>query len=126
MIDIDHFKAINDRLGHAAGDAVLQVVAPAWSPAELRGVDVFGRFGGEEFLMVLPGTDAAGALASSPSACAPRTEAAAVSRLPAGGVTVTVGVAETCAGRGAGQRASRARRQAPCTTARRRRTAATA
>lgn len=52
MIDIDHFKAVNDTYGHAAGDAVLAAMADA-SRAELRETDVFGRLGGEEFAVVL-------------------------------------------------------------------------
>ena len=55
MIDIDHFKAINDRLGHAAGDRVLQNVA-AICRAEKRDSDVVARVGGEEFAVMLPET----------------------------------------------------------------------
>jgi diguanylate cyclase (GGDEF)-like protein len=58
MIDIDHFKAINDRLGHAAGDLVLKTVAQRASGA-LRREAVFGRLGGEEFAVLLPGADRA-------------------------------------------------------------------
>lgn len=53
-IDVDHFKRINDRHGHAAGDAVLRTVATACR-AELRQADLLGRTGGEEFVAVLPG-----------------------------------------------------------------------
>lgn len=55
VIDIDRFKAINDSLGHAAGDAVLVAVASAIS-GRLRPGDVFGRLGGEEFGLLLPAT----------------------------------------------------------------------
>ena len=60
MIDLDHFKAINDSHGHAAGDAVLRSVATIGSTA-LRACDLFARIGGEEFVCLLPGTDTAGA-----------------------------------------------------------------
>jgi diguanylate cyclase (GGDEF)-like protein len=63
LIDIDHFKSVNDSLGHGAGDAVLQHFA-ALAPRGLRGIDTFGRFGGEEFLIVMPGTDRQGAIAA--------------------------------------------------------------
>jgi diguanylate cyclase (GGDEF)-like protein len=55
MIDIDHFKAVNDRLGHPAGDRVLQDVA-AICQAEKRDADVIARVGGEEFAVMLPET----------------------------------------------------------------------
>lgn len=56
MFDIDHFKSINDRHGHATGDAVLRGVA-AVATAAVRGSDRVGRVGGEEFLVVLRGAD---------------------------------------------------------------------
>jgi two-component system cell cycle response regulator len=61
MLDLDEFKAVNDRHGHAAGDAVLGQVGDLMA-TRLRGSDHGGRYGGEEFLMVLGGTDAGGAL----------------------------------------------------------------
>lgn len=59
-LDIDHFKAVNDTWGHLTGDEVLREVA-CRARAALRAYDVFGRVGGEEFLVVLPGTDIASA-----------------------------------------------------------------
>ncbi len=60
LLDLDHFKQVNDRHGHPTGDAVLQAFAQAVR-SRLRASDVFGRTGGEEFGLVLPGTDVAGA-----------------------------------------------------------------
>ena len=51
LLDLDHFKTINDRYGHAAGDAVLRATTVAWQ-AQLRGRDLLGRIGGEEFVVV--------------------------------------------------------------------------
>ena len=55
MLDIDHFKSINDSYGHDAGDRALQLVAELLA-GQLRSYDGVGRWGGEEFLMLLPGT----------------------------------------------------------------------
>ena len=60
MLDIDQFKSINDRAGHLGGDAVLAAIGSRLSEV-LRHSDVRGRFGGDEFLIVLPDTPAAGA-----------------------------------------------------------------
>lgn len=62
MIDIDHFKLYNDTYGHQAGDDCLQRVAEAFARAIKRPTDLVARFGGEEFAIVLGGTDAAGAI----------------------------------------------------------------
>ncbi len=64
VMDLDHFKAVNDSHGHAAGDAVLVGVSNACREV-LRAMDVFGRLGGEEFVVVLPETDEAQAVASA-------------------------------------------------------------
>lgn len=55
-IDADHFKAVNDRFGHDAGDRALQLIARQIQDC-MRPTDVAGRFGGEEFVVLLPGTD---------------------------------------------------------------------
>jgi two-component system cell cycle response regulator len=94
MIDIDHFKSVNDRFGHLAGDEVLRQIAQCIS-GEVRGSDVSARYGGEEFVVLLPGTGVAAgfrlaerirlAVAGEPF------ELPEGSRLP---VTVSIGVAE--------------------------------
>lgn len=62
LLDLDHFKNINDTWGHSVGDSVLQAVAGALRES-LRRADVLCRFGGEEFALILPGTDAPAAFA---------------------------------------------------------------
>lgn len=61
MFDIDHFKKVNDTHGHPAGDKVIQSVAEVVS-SHVRSADIAGRYGGEEFAVLLPDTDKAGAL----------------------------------------------------------------
>lgn len=60
LADIDHFKKINDTHGHRAGDEVIREIASRLRNG-LREIDVIGRYGGEEFIMILPETDAPGA-----------------------------------------------------------------
>lgn len=58
LVDVDHFKKVNDELGHETGDYVLQEIAKRFS-ASLREYDGIGRYGSEEFLLVMPGCDLA-------------------------------------------------------------------
>lgn len=87
VLDLDFFKAVNDSHGHAVGDAVLIGVCDACREA-LRAMDVFGRLGGEEFVVVLPETDAAQAFASAERL---RARVAAL-EIPAPGATVRITV----------------------------------
>ena len=87
IVDIDHFKSVNDTHGHAAGDRVLAAVAGSLRE-QLRAEDQLGRLGGEEFLVLLPDTDSA---AAGHVAEKLRAEvAAAPTPVP---VTVSIGVA---------------------------------
>jgi diguanylate cyclase (GGDEF)-like protein len=94
LLDVDHFKAINDRRGHAAGDAVLQEVVGRII-RELRRCDVCGRYGGEEFLVVVPDTTEAHLLEIAERL---RLTIAGTHMGPSGDVAVTAsfGVAHTC------------------------------
>lgn len=62
MIDLDHFKSVNDRFGHLAGDAVLRETG-SLIRASIRDPDICSRYGGEEFAVILPKTHLSGALA---------------------------------------------------------------
>jgi len=64
MVDLDHFKRVNDRYGHLAGDVVLRESAERMK-SSIRRYDASGRYGGEEFLFVLPGCSVEGALAQA-------------------------------------------------------------
>ena len=68
VLDLDRFKDINDQFGHAAGDTILQSFTATVS-AELRELDIFGRIGGEEFLIALPHTDVSQAVLIADRIC---------------------------------------------------------
>ena len=96
MIDLDHFKEINDRHGHLRGDALLSDVAAAIE-ANIRGEDVAARYGGDEFAVVLPDADRDYAVGVGERL------REAVAALDAGGsprigLTLSIGVATQCAG----------------------------
>jgi diguanylate cyclase (GGDEF)-like protein/PAS domain S-box-containing protein len=61
MIDVDYFKKYNDHVGHQRGDDCLRMIATQLQARMLRHGDLVGRYGGEEFIAILPGTDSAGA-----------------------------------------------------------------
>ncbi|TAN61961.1 MAG: GGDEF domain-containing protein, partial [Magnetospirillum sp.] len=61
MLDIDHFKRINDTFGHPVGDLAIKAMADACADA-IRAIDALGRLGGEEFAIVLPDTELAAAV----------------------------------------------------------------
>ena len=60
ILDLDHFKDVNDREGHGAGDALLRALAAGWT-RRLRQADLLGRYGGDEFVVCLPATGQQGA-----------------------------------------------------------------
>ena len=104
VLDIDRFKSVNDRYGHAAGDAVLVEVAARLS-ANLRGSDILARIGGEEFLAVLPGTELGMAQTVAERLC--RAIEMEPVRLPDGRrISVTISIGMTTGGAGPSDPAS--------------------
>jgi diguanylate cyclase (GGDEF)-like protein len=92
LIDIDHFKRINDTQGHQAGDAVLTATGQALEMA-LRTEDSVGRWGGEEFLAVLPNTDTQGALIIAERLRAHAAQPGPGNADPRDVITITIGAA---------------------------------
>ena len=109
FLDLDHFKQINDTYGHAAGDACLAGIIPPIQ-AELRQSDVIGRYGGEEFVVILYGADAAAAQPIAERIC----RRVADIRIEGYGgpieLTCSIGVAASDTPRGVGPAPDRPRR----------------
>jgi two-component system, cell cycle response regulator len=91
MADLDHFKSINDYYGHLAGDEILRQVAQRMRSA-VRAYDSIGRYGGEEFLVVVPGSDAPSTLQQAERLRAAVREAVLVDGGVAVSATVSLGV----------------------------------
>ncbi len=99
LIDVDHFKAFNDTYGHPEGDDCLKGVAKVLRAALNRPGDLAARYGGEEFAVILPDTDAAGAIRIAESI---RTAVHGLTVPPEGGraaiVTASIGISCFCGG----------------------------
>ncbi len=94
MIDIDQFKSLNDQYGHPEGDACLRRVAAILSAEARRAPDLAARIGGEEFALLLPGTQSAGALrVATLLHDVLRTAAIVHADRPTGQVTISIGLA---------------------------------
>ncbi len=91
MLDLDHFKRINDAHGHARGDLVLRQTTRAMQSA-LRAGDMIGRFGGEEFVVLLPGADLKQAMGAA-ERCRAAVQIMKIPNAPYLSVTASVGVA---------------------------------
>ncbi len=99
IVDADHFKRFNDRYGHAVGDEILRGLAHCLSAGLRRPCDLVCRIGGEEFGVILPGTDEAGAMHVAERLHAEiATMSVASVGLPAGTVTVSIGLAHAVGG----------------------------
>lgn len=92
MIDVDRFKLINDNYGHPAGDEVLRKASELLSN-RLRTQDLLGRYGGEEFCAIVPGTDRSGALMLAESLRAAISAAPFVTEYGALSISISIGVA---------------------------------
>jgi len=91
MLDLDHFKQLNDGFGHACGDEALRLFADT-ARATLREHDVMGRLGGEEFALAMPGTSLAGAQYAAERLRIAVAEALPLSCAPTYRMTVSIGV----------------------------------
>jgi diguanylate cyclase (GGDEF)-like protein len=107
LLDIDFFKRINDTYGHAAGDTVLREFARTVQ-SMVRGTDSFGRYGGEEFMLMLPETRAADALALAERVRVAVEELRCAIGASEVALTVSIGVTEYKAGEAVAQAVGRA------------------
>src|SRR5207249_11938122 len=93
FLDLDNFKQVNDRFGHEAGNAVLRETARRCN-AHIRSTDLAGRYGGDEFVVVLVGTGEEGARGVAEKVRAAVEEAGVGMGYPAGFVTASIGIAQ--------------------------------
>jgi diguanylate cyclase (GGDEF)-like protein len=100
MLDLDHFKRLNDQHGHPFGDEVLRGVAQVLLDAA-RAEDVVCRYGGEEFVILVPNADATRALAMAERVCGALSSRPFISRRTPVEVTCSIGVADSLENRGA-------------------------
>jgi diguanylate cyclase (GGDEF)-like protein len=93
IADIDHFKTINDTYGHLAGDSVLRRIADTLRHT-VRECDHVGRYGGEEFLIILPSSDAGGAMQMAQRICRQISQVSFYNDGNEISMTISVGVAQ--------------------------------
>lgn len=92
MVDIDHFKTINDSLGHAEGDAAIRTVAGCLK-THVRSSDIIGRFGGDEFVVLLPNVSPTQARITADRMCSSVARSQFNSDQERGTLTVSIGIA---------------------------------
>ncbi len=92
MIDIDHFKRVNDEFGHGVGDQAIKLLAEILQRSFRQG-DIVARYGGEEFVVSLPGADMAQSLVLANRVCAAVPAQVRKNKMPMASMTVSVGVA---------------------------------
>ncbi len=95
LIDIDHFKQVNDRWGHPVGDEVLRMIA-ATLTRHVRGGDLVARYGGEEFAVILPGAGEHGAVAAAENLRLAVEAQVLSNAAPGSGIRVTISAGASC------------------------------
>jgi two-component system, cell cycle response regulator len=100
LADLDHFKSVNDSLGHAAGDTVLKEVSERLR-ADLRSYDLVGRYGGEEFLLILPNCNLSTGLRRADEIRGYVSKAPVITTFAKVPITVSMGVTATDLGKSA-------------------------